>query len=176
MSEPTEEELAFVDDVAVFFEREGLPLISGRVIGWLLICDPPEQSAAQLAEALQVSRSSISTATRMLTPSGLVEGAHSPSGLVEGVRKRGERQEYFRITADGWSRMLERRYALTASFRRVTERGLRALEDAPPERRERLTNVNELYGFLETELPAMIQRWQDQRDRHDRHDQRKETS
>ncbi|PWV55072.1 GbsR/MarR family transcriptional regulator [Nocardiopsis sp. L17-MgMaSL7] len=154
MSEPTEDELAFVDDVAVFFEREGLPLISGRVIGWLLISDPPEQSAARLAEVLQVSRSSISSATRMLTP----------SGLVEGVRKRGERQEYFRIAADGWSRMLERRYALATSFRQVTERGLRALEDAPPERRERLANVHELYGFLETELPAMLQRWRDRRE------------
>ncbi|GAB3716517.1 GbsR/MarR family transcriptional regulator [Nocardiopsis nanhaiensis] len=154
MSEPTEAELAFVDEVAVFFEREGLPLISGRVIGWLLISDPPEQSAARLAEVLQVSRSSISTATRMLTP----------SGLVEGVRKRGERQEYFRIAADGWSRMLERRYSLATSFRQVTERGLKVMEDASPERRERLANVHELYGFLETELPAMLQRWRDQRE------------
>ncbi|MET9795349.1 GbsR/MarR family transcriptional regulator [Nocardiopsis alba] len=151
MSEPTERELAFVDEVAVFFEDEGLPLIAGRVIGWLLISDPPEQSAARLAEVLQVSRSSIGTATRMLTP----------SGLVEGVRKRGHRQEYFRIADDGWSRMLERRYALATSFREVTERGLAALEDASPERRERLANVHELYGFLEKELPAMLRRWRE---------------
>ncbi|MEC3891374.1 MULTISPECIES: GbsR/MarR family transcriptional regulator [Nocardiopsis] len=151
MSEPTERELAFVDEVAVFFEDEGLPLIAGRVIGWLLISDPPEQSAARLAEVLQVSRSSIGTATRMLTP----------SGLVEGVRKRGHRQEYFRIADDGWSRMLERRYALATSFRRVTERGLAALEDASPERRERLAGVHELYGFLERELPAMLRRWRE---------------
>ena len=156
MSEPTEDELAFVDDVAGFFAREGLPLISGRVIGWLLISDPPEQSAAQIAEALQVSRSSISTAARLLTP----------SGLVEGVRRRGERQEYFRIAADGWSRMLERRYAQAAGFREVTERGLRVLEDAAPQRRERLVGVNRLYGFLETELPAVLQRWRDGQEDH----------
>jgi DNA-binding transcriptional regulator GbsR (MarR family) len=158
MSEPTEDELAFVDDVAGFFAREGLPLISGRVIGWLLISDPPEQSAAQIAEALQVSRSSISTAARLLTP----------SGLVEGVRRRGERQEYLRIAADGWSRMLERRYAQAAGFREVTERGLRALEGSAPQRRERLANVNRLYGFLEAELPAVLQRWRDEQEDHDR--------
>lgn len=154
MSEPTEDELAFVDEVAVFFENEGLPLITGRVIGWLLISDPPEQTAAQLAEVLQVSRSSISTATRMLTP----------SGLVEGVRKRGQRQEYFRIAVDGWSRMLERRYAQAAAFRQVTEHGLRILQHAPAQRRERLANVHELYGFLEAELPALFQRWKDSRE------------
>ena len=153
MDEPSEAELDFVDEAAVFFEREGLPLISGRVIGWLLISDPPEQSPAQLAQALQVSRSSISSATRLLTP----------SGLVESVRVRGDRRQYFRIAADGWSRMLERRYAQTTAFRRMTERGLRVLESegAPPERRERLDNVRSLYTFLETELPALLQRWKE---------------
>jgi DNA-binding transcriptional regulator GbsR (MarR family) len=150
MTEPTDAELDFVDEVAAFFATEGLPHIAGRVIGWLLICDPPEQSAAQLAQALQVSRSSISSTMRLLTP----------SGLVEGVRRRGDRQEYFRIAADGWSRMLAGRYARTAAFREVTERGLDVLADAPPSRRERLANVAELYRFLESELPALWARWE----------------
>ena len=76
-------ELDFADAIAAFFAREGMPLIAGRVIGWLLICDPPEQTAAELAEVLQVSRSSISSATRLLTP----------SGLVEGIRRRGRSEE-----------------------------------------------------------------------------------
>ncbi|GAB2954404.1 GbsR/MarR family transcriptional regulator [Nonomuraea fastidiosa] len=147
---PTDAELEFVDDVAIFFSREGMPLIAGRVIGWLLICDPPEQTAAQLAEVLRVSRSSISSATRLLTP----------SGLVEGVRRRGERQEYFRIAPDGWSRMLAARYAKTAAFREITEEGLRVLDGSDPGRRKRLENVHELYRFLEGELPAMWQRWE----------------
>ncbi len=150
MSTPTDDEAAFVDRVAEFFAREGLPLISGRVVGWLLICDPPEQSPAQIAEALQVSRSSLSTAARLLTP----------SGLVETVRRPGDRNAYLRISADGWSRMLERRYAHAAGFREVTELGLRVLSEASDQRRERLANVNDLYRFLEAELPALFQRWQ----------------
>jgi DNA-binding transcriptional regulator GbsR (MarR family) len=150
MSEPTEDELDFVDEIAGFFAKEGMPLIAGRVIGWLLICDPPTQTAAELAAVLQVSRSSIGNATRMLTP----------SGLVEGVRRRGSRHEYFRIAADGWSRMLTRRYAYAADFHRLTGHGLEVLAGAPDERRERLANVHDLYGFLADELPALIQRWQ----------------
>lgn len=148
-TEPTEEELAYVDQVAEFFVEEGLPLIPGRVTGWLLISDPPEQTPAQLAAALQVSRSSISSAIRLLTP----------SGLVERTRRRGDRNEYFRIAPDGWSRMLMRRYARTTAFREVTERGLDLLAEATPERRERLTNVTDLYRFLEAELPALLERW-----------------
>ena len=30
--------------------------MAGRMWGWLLICEPPEQTAADLAEALQASR------------------------------------------------------------------------------------------------------------------------
>ncbi|GAB3767635.1 GbsR/MarR family transcriptional regulator [Microlunatus parietis] len=150
MNSPTEAELDFTDAVAAFFAREGMPLIPGRVIGWLLISDPPEQAAAQLAEVLQASRSSISSATRMLTP----------SGLVEGIRKRGDRQEYFRIAADGWSRMLMRRYGYATEFRDLLSRGLTVLDDAPADRRERLQNVHSLYGFLADELPALLQRWE----------------
>lgn len=147
--EPTEAELAYVDEVAEFFVAEGLPLIAGRVIGWLLISDPPEQTPAQLTTVLQVSRSSISSATRLLTP----------SGLVERTRRRGDRNEYFRIAPDGWSRMLMRRYAQTTAFRQVTERGLEVLAGSTSERRDRLTHVTELYRFLEIELPALLERW-----------------
>ena len=149
MITPTDAELEFVDDVAVFFARDGMPLIAGRVVGWLLISDPPEQSAAELADVLRVSRSSISSATRLL----------APSGLIEGVRRRGERQELFRMAPDGWSRMLAARYAKTSAFREFTEAGLRVLADGPAERRERLENVHELYRFLEKELPALWLRW-----------------
>ncbi|KAA9143521.1 MarR family transcriptional regulator [Microbacterium lushaniae] len=152
MTAPSDVELDYVEEVAAFFAKEGMPLIAGRTIGWLLISDPPEQSAADLARVLAVSRSSISSAARLLTP----------SGLVESVRKRGERQEYLRIRPDGWSRMLANRYAKTTAFRRITERGLDLLATSSPDRRERLENVTELYRFLEAELPAMWERWERQ--------------
>jgi DNA-binding transcriptional regulator GbsR (MarR family) len=152
---PSDAEAEFADRVALFFEREGLPLIAGRVIGWLLICDPKEQSAAQLAEALGASRSSIGNATRLLTP----------SGLVQGVRRRGERQEYFRIDPDAWSGMLARRYERTTAFREVIEEGLDALRGESTERRARLEAVLELYRFLESELPAMWNRWESEHGR-----------
>lgn len=150
MPPPSDRELEFVDAVASFFADEGLPLIAGRVIGWLLVCEPREQNADELAEVLGASRSSIGNATRMLTP----------SGLVRGVRRRGERHEYFRIDPDSWSAMLAARYAKTAAFRKVLDDGLGVLADDPADRRERLEAVHALYTFLEGELPALWQRWE----------------
>lgn len=143
-----EAEFTFVERVARFFETDGLPLITGRVIGWLLISDPPEQSGPELAAALGASAGSISTATRMLA------GFH----IVERVTVRGSRRDHFRIRPGSWEALLAARFARAASFRRITEEGLELLRDAPPRHRERLDDVHELYGWVERELPALWER------------------
>jgi biotin operon repressor len=51
----------------------------GRVYGWLLICDPPQQSLTQLADALSVSKASVSTVARQLQEAGMVERLPSPN-------------------------------------------------------------------------------------------------
>src|SRR5918992_3462764 len=69
-----EAELAFADKVGRFFARQyGLPPVTGRVSGWLLICDPPEQTAAEIAEALQTSRSAVGSAIASLESQGQVQ-------------------------------------------------------------------------------------------------------
>src|SRR5918992_3579237 len=66
-----EAELAFADQVGRFFARRyGMPPVTGRVAGWLLICDPPEQTAAEIAEALQTSRSAVGSAIASLENQG----------------------------------------------------------------------------------------------------------
>ena len=72
--------LAWVERVATFFaEHYGLPPITGRIVGWLMICDPPEQSPAQIAEAIGASRASLTTNMRLLIASWIVTCfSHSP--------------------------------------------------------------------------------------------------
>lgn len=149
MDEVSPAHLSFVEDVAIAFEQGGLPRMAGRVIGWLLICDPPEQSSAQLAAVLQASKGSISTATRLLVPSGLVERRSQP----------GQRRDYFRIRPEAWVELVKVRLNQVTSFRQLTERGLTLLEPGPTDRRARLEDVNELYAWLEQELPGLWERW-----------------
>jgi len=69
----TPEEAAYVEEVGVIYEGMGFPRMAGRIIGWLLICDPPHQSQAQLGAVLHASKGSISTMTQMLLRTGLVK-------------------------------------------------------------------------------------------------------
>jgi len=41
------------------------------------------------------------------------------------------------------------------------ERGLRLLHDAPPERRTRLVRMHRLFSFLEREMTAVFERYED---------------
>lgn len=135
----------FVEEVGVQFELDaGTPRMVGRVFGWLLVSEPPEQSAAELAERLQASKGSISTATRVLLR----------IGLIERVRLRGERFDRFRARPDAWDEFLWRQDQFEAP-RRVFRLGLDALADEPPARRARLEELDSIYAWWEERMPRL---------------------
>lgn len=59
-------------------DQDGVPLIAGRILGWLVVCDPPEQSAGQIAEAIGASRASLTTNLRLLGSVGFVRQVTKP--------------------------------------------------------------------------------------------------
>ena len=48
------EKRQLVENAGLVFEQLGLPRMTGRVVGRLLMCGSPHQTAGQLAEALEV--------------------------------------------------------------------------------------------------------------------------
>ncbi|MCF6522341.1 GbsR/MarR family transcriptional regulator [Streptomyces sp. JJ36] len=149
----TDEELAFVEEAALSLERQGLFRMAGRVLGWLLICDPPEQTAGDLVEVLQASKGSISAATRFLVPSGMVEKFSRP----------GERRDYYRIKEGVWPSLAKAQSEHYQSFVDITEQGLHVLRDAPESRKERLRTMHDFYAWLAKEMPLLWKRWEEER-------------
>jgi len=139
----------FVERVGLFWENYGGQRMAGRVLGWLLICDPPTQSITEIAEGVQASKASISNTTRML----------EMIGLIERVPVRGDRASYYRMIEGGWSRMFEAKQVALRLFRELAEEGLAVLDGTPPERRERLDELREFYEFMESEMPKIIGDW-----------------
>lgn len=127
----------------------GLPRMTGRVLGWLLVCDPPEQTAAQLADALRASKGSISGATGMLVRAGLVERLHI----------RGQRADRFRLRPEAWDEQV--RDQGVGQARALIAQGLEALADEPPRRRGRLEDLDMFYGWWQSRMPELAEEWQD---------------
>ena len=140
----------FVEEAGLVFEQTGLPRMAGRVLGWLLISEPPHQSTDELAEALMASKGSISTTTRHLIKCGLVERINLP----------GVRRDYFRIKPSASHQLLKDSLVQTTSFRQLLERGLELLKDKPPLNRQWLEEMHNMYAFFEREFPALLERWE----------------
>jgi len=144
------EEKHFAEEVGIVFEQTGLPRMAGRIIGWLLISDPPHQATSQLTEALTASKGSISTMTRLLIQIGLVERLGLPA----------IRHDYFRIRPDAPQNMIRRGLEDEIKMiRQITEHGLELLENKSLLTRQWLEEMRNVYAFLEQEFPALLERW-----------------
>ena len=64
---PRDEEITFADHMGRFYARRyAFPPMVGRVLGYLLVCEPRDQTIAELSEALLASRSAITGALSVL--------------------------------------------------------------------------------------------------------------
>jgi MarR family len=150
---PSDEELTYADHVGRFYARRfGMAPMVGRLIGYLAVCDPREQTITELADALLASRSAIAGAVSTL----------EILGLIQRSRTAGERMDRVRIDmssphATGFD-MSE-----YEEQRELAREGLRVLEDAPPERRAILLEWEAFADFLVEQLPLLEQEWKNRR-------------
>jgi DNA-binding transcriptional regulator GbsR (MarR family) len=142
-------ESEFVEEMGQFLASLGMTPMAGRMWGWLLICEPPEQTAAEIAEALHASRGAISGTARLLANAGLVRRA----------TRRGDRREYFSAPAEALDAMLMSAASLYRQMRQIAERGLAAIEDRPADSKTRLEEFRDVMGFVEIEVPRVIARF-----------------
>ena len=143
-------EKSFIEEVGIVFEQTGLTRMSGRMFGWLLISEPPYQSAAELAEVLMASKGSISTTVRLLVQMGIVERYVIP----------GERHDHFRLKKDALLMII--RHGLedeVKMFRNLAERGLELMKKQPPERKHWLEEMHSRYAFLEKSFTSLMEEY-----------------
>jgi len=140
----------YLERWGMLFELLGATRMMGRILAWLLVSDPPEQSAGDIAQAVGASAGSVSTTTRALTQSGMVERLGIP----------GERSAYFRVRSGVWGQLLRKRMAYIASMRDLVEEGLEFSVGEKGVDTLRLRELGSYCSFIERELPVFIARWE----------------
>ncbi len=147
------EEAEFADRLGLFFELLGATRTMGRVYGWLLICDPPRQSLTQLADALSVSKASISTVARQLLEGGMVERLPSPN-----------RQHLYRVTPGGFTSVLETQLSLMRLGIGPAEFALSVLGEDRAEQRQRVEDFRDFCEFCtQAYRDQLMQMWSEYR-------------
>ncbi len=147
------EEMHFIEDIALFFERMGMPRMAGRILGVLLIANPPAQSISEIGEKLNASKSSVSIMARLLVENGLIERVATPV----------PRRDYYRFKEGGWILYMRQWLALLHELHKITERGLALIDEKPEELRERLLEAHDLFSLVEERFPALLERLDQER-------------
>lgn len=140
----------YTDKLGMWFEQIGFQPLAGRLLAWLIVCQPPRQSSKDLAGALGASPGAISAAAKVLTQ----------MSMIERVRVRGDRNIYFRVVPEVWTHRIRAEMALTVQLRQIAEDGLDVLNRAGHKTDSRLEELREMASFFEREFPAVIERWE----------------
>ena len=141
--------LLLADHTGRFYaERYGFPPVAGRLIGYLYVCQPAQQSINDIADTLLTSRSAINNAVKML----------ETQKLISRSRPAGTRADLISLNPLGRENMGfdPTEYLQMASLARE---GLDLLGDASPERRQALEVVLSLNEFLAERLPQLYEEW-----------------
>lgn len=146
--------LGFAEEMGVQFERLGTTRMLGRVLGALMVADPPEITAEDLAVFLQASRGSISQATRQLIQ----------LGLIERINRTGVRRDYYRVRPNAWVEASRHRTDEIHAMQALFKRGLRTMHDASDEARLALEHSLRFMEFWERESQAVFARWESHRE------------
>lgn len=138
----------FVEKMELFFETQHLPRMAGRLLGWLLVCNPPIQSAKAIGETLEMSKGTVSAITRQLLQ----------MGMIEKVCQIGARGDFYRIHSQASEQLLLARQAEFARLYDLAIQGLELMENESPENRQRLLEVSRMCGLAVEEISRLISR------------------
>ncbi|MFF0226399.1 GbsR/MarR family transcriptional regulator [Streptomyces sp. NPDC004629] len=151
---PQDTQLIYADRIGHFYARQfGLPPMAGRLLGYLFVCDSPQQSIDQLSDALLASRSAVTGAVKLLESYRMVRRTRMAGDRVDrvGLCPVSDQPQHF-------DSAVHKEHA--ALFRE----GLALLADAPPERLVPLQEKIALAEFLTERLPGLLDEWRVRRD------------
>jgi DNA-binding MarR family transcriptional regulator len=134
---------SFVEELGALGPLVGIPRAMMRVIAWLVVCDPSEQSSQEIQTGLRLSPAAVSTATRELIT----------AGMLERVSRPGDRHIYYRLASGSWEAPLEAKLRALGRLRQVADRGI---SSAGGQADYRLIELRDAFAFFEDQLDSYL--------------------
>ncbi|TCC49605.1 MarR family transcriptional regulator [Kribbella capetownensis] len=147
--EPTPEEVSqFVERFAGILANSGVPTMSARVMGRMLVSPTGTMTAAELAESLKISQPAVSGAVRQLIQVSFITRERQP----------GSRKDHYRIREDVFAAILERRNLALSEWESSSRSGADLFgPDSPVGRR--LSEAADFFAFIHADMDQMIKNW-----------------
>lgn len=146
---------AKVEQLGIAFERLGISPMNARVLGFLLIAEPPYKDFYEIREFLNASKSSVSNALNYL----MNEGA------ADYITFSGDRRRYFRINTENWLENLKEQTLQMGRMRAILEGVLKErAESEYLEFNEGLQEIVEFQEFITKGIELMVRKWEERKD------------
>lgn len=146
---PSDGEITFADHAGrLYARRYGFAPMVGRLIGYLAVCDPREQTIAELADALLASRSAIAGAVNVLESLKLIQRSRAAGERMDRVRVDMSSSQAMGFDVTEYEEQAE-----------LAREGLGVLADAPPERKAILLEWAAFAEFLVERIPVLEMEW-----------------
>ncbi len=144
-----------IERVGVFFEKSGFPRMVGRVLGYLLIAEPPHKTFHEIQEYLQASKSSISTSLQFLLNQGLVGYFTLP----------GDRKRYFKLNVENWLEMMRKELCHFGVVSRMMRDCVKLRSSEHAQFNQALGDIADFYAFFEREALQLLDRYVQQKEK-----------
>jgi len=141
----------FIERMGLLMEQDGMPRIGGRIYGLMLV-SPGECSLDDIADALGVSKASVSNDARLL----------DRLGLVERVSRPGDRRDYYQVTHDSLERTLSVRLERMYEMDRLLEDASR-LPIKEGDVRQRLAHHRAAFAVVVKAVQQVVEQFRSKR-------------
>jgi DNA-binding transcriptional regulator GbsR (MarR family) len=145
VSQPPER---FVEEVGLAAESDGLPRIAGRLFGYLLLSAEP-RSLDEIADALGVSKASVSLDARLLLR----------HGWLQRVSRTGDRRDYYEMAPDFFARIVAYRLGRWTALHDLIATARPNLGKQPGTVEQRLQYLDEAQEFFVNGMQRLLDDW-----------------
>ena len=143
------EKLEYIEEFGMMWEKLGATRISGRILGYLLVCDKEQVSFQELVEVLKVSKGSVSTNIKALE---LI-------GFIQAVSIAGDRKTYYRAKPVNMPQIFEERLKLITVMLNIMEKGQKLKENNNDSASHFLKEAIDFYSWFQKNIPEFFKQY-----------------
>ena len=144
--ELNKEQKTLIEKYGKMLKSMGSTVAIGKVLGYLIVSEPPHHSFEEIQEDLRLSKGSVSNTLKIMEMQGLIE-----SFTILGDRKR-----YFRLALENQEFLLMRQITETERFIAIMQDSLLVREPGNEEFENGLRKYIDLYKRLQMKLLETI--------------------
>ena len=142
-----------VERIGIVCDKDGFPPLAGRLLGFLMLAEPPYKSFDEIVEFLQASKSAVSNTLKFLETQGMVDYTTFP----------GDRKRYFRMSVENWASVVLQKIDFIKLMKEKLTEVLEIRSAKYAEFNQNLHDIIKLYDVILEAFPQIIARWEESR-------------